>query len=437
MSDTRDRANRYVWNPMTRMADVLGRQRVWVRGEGSTLFDEEGRAYLDGCGSLWYANVGYGRQEIVDAVARQMELLPAWMLFGPNVTVPTVDLAERLAGLTPGDCNRIYFTCGGSESVEIALKIARQYHRLVGSHGRVKVIARRGSYHGSTLGALSATGTPHNRRMFEPLVPGFRHVDPFSLEALEAAVELESPETVAAILVEPASAASGLRFPPDGYLPGVRELCDRHGILLVADEVICGFGRTGTWFGVDHWGVVPDLVTMAKGLSSGYVPLGAVAVADRVFAPFAEDREDAGFFSGNTYAGHAASCAGALENVAILEREELVERSAREGRYLHDLLAPLADDFDAVREVRGGRGLVAAVELESPVAAAVAERAYDRGVLVRALTAETITLSPPLVVARDELERIVEALRGALGGVQDRRGPAVTVPAGVKGGGMA
>jgi putrescine aminotransferase len=382
-------------------------------------------------------NVGYGRREIVDAVARQMELLPAWMLFGANVTVPTVDLAERLAGLTPGDCNRIYFTCGGSESIEIALKIARQYHRLVGSAGRVKVIARRGSYHGSTFGALSATGTPHNRRMFEPLVPGFRHVDPFSLEALEAAVELEGAETVAAILVEPALAAAGVRFPPDDYLPRVRELCDRHGILLVADEVICGFGRSGTWFGVDHWGVVPDMVTMAKGLSSGYVPLGAVAVADAVFAPFAEDRDDAGFYSGNTYAGHAASCAGALANVAIIEREGLVERSAREGRYLQELLAPLAGDFEVVRELRGGRGLVAAVELDGALAAAVAEEAYARGVLVRALTAETITLSPPLVIARDELERVVEALRDALEEVERRRGPAGALPAGTKGGEMA
>lgn len=425
MTDTQDRASRYVWNPMTRMADVIGQQRVWVRGEGSLLFDESGRDFVDGCGSLWYANVGYGRDEIAAAAAEQMRTLPAWMLFGNNVTLPSVDLAERLAGLTPGDLNRIYFTCGGSESIETAVKIARQYFHLVGHPERFKVIARRGAYHGSTYGALSATGTTHNRRMFGALVPGFVHVPAFSLEALEETLAFESPETVAAILVDPAMAAAGLVFPPDDYLPRLRELCDKHGILLISDEVVCGFGRIGHWFGVDHWNVVPDIITMAKGIASGYVPLGAVAVSDAVFEPFADaSNPDNGFYHGNTYAGHAACCAAALANIDILEREGLVERSAREGVYFHELLSRLADEFDLVREVRGGLGLVAGIQLETPpaanVAQAVAQKAYEHGVLVRPLTGDVLTLSPPLIITRLEMERLHDALRAALTEVSAR-----------------
>jgi putrescine aminotransferase len=422
MTDAQDRASRYVWNPMTRMAEVMGRQRVWVRGEGSVLFDESGRDFVDGCGSLWYANVGYGREEIADAVAEQMRRLPAWMLFGNNVTLPTVDLAERLAGLTPGDLNRIYYTCGGSESIETAIKIARQYFHLVGHPERFKVVARRGAYHGSTYGALSATGTTHNRRMFGALVPGFVHVPPFSLEALEETLAFESPDTVAAILVDPAMAASGLIFPPDDYLPGLRTLCDRHGILLISDEVVCGFGRIGHWFGVDHWNVVPDIITMAKGIASGYVPLGAVAVSDSVFEPFGDSSNpDNGFFHGNTYAGHATCCAAALANIDIIEREGLVDRSAREGVYFHELLSRLVDEFEVVREVRGGLGLVAGIQLEPApalnIAQAIAQGAYERGVLVRPLTGDVLTLSPPLVITRPEMTRLYDALRAALSDV--------------------
>ena len=389
MTPTQERASRYVWNPMTRMADVLGRQRVWVQGRGSLLYDEQGREFVDGCGSLWYANVGYGRDEIVDAVAAQMRRLPAWMMFGDNVTPPAVDLAERLAGLTPGSLNRIYYTCGGSESIETAVKIARQYFCLLGHPERSKIVSRLGSYHGSTYGALSATATTHNRRMFGPLVPGFLHVPPFSIEALEETIAFESAETIAAVVVDPSLAASGLVFPPDDYLPRLRELCDRHGILLVSDEVVCGFGRIGQWFGVDHWEVRPDMMAMAKGIASGYVPLGAVAVSDEIFEPFADpSNPDNGFYHGNTYAGHAACCAGALANIDIIEREGLVERSAVEGVYFHDLLSGLVDECDLVREVRGGLGIVAAVQLDAPPRRRWLRPwpggAYEHGVLVRA-----------------------------------------------------
>jgi putrescine aminotransferase len=424
MSDLRARGSRHVWNPMSRMSDVLDRQRVWVRGEGSLLFDEDGRAFIDGCASLWYANVGYGRREIVEAVERQMSELPAWMLFGPNLTPATVELAERLAALTPGDLNRMYFTCGGSESVEIAFKIARQYCRLSGQGRRYKILARRGSYHGSTFGALSATGTPANRSMFEPLVPGFRHVAPFSTEALAETIEFEDPETIAAMIVDPASAASGIRFPADDYFAEVRRICSDHGILLISDEVICGFGRTGTWFGLEHWGVVPDLIAMAKGLSSGYLPVGAVAVSDRVVEAFASGAPpDRSFMSGNTYAGHATCCAAALANIEIIERERLLDRSAAEGARLFDLCKRF-EDSPLVKEVRGGRGLAVGIELEDELAGPVAEGAFDLGVLVRPLTPSVITVSPPLVITPEEVTAIANAVGAALSDLERRASPA-------------
>lgn len=408
---------------MSRMSDVFGQQRIWVRGEGSRLFDAEGRSFIDGCASLWYVNAGYGRSEIVDAVTRQMSALPAWMLFGPNVAPATVELAERLASLTPGDLNRIYFSCGGSESNEMAFKIARQYFRLRGEHGRYKVISRRGSYHGSTFGALSATGTAQNRKMFEPLVPGFRHVAPDSIDELVEAIELEGAETVAAMIVDPSAAASGIRFPPEGYLSEVREICSRHGILMIADEVICGFGRTGTWFGVDHWEVTPDMITMAKGMSSGYLPIGGVAVSSEVVEPFtsSDPAVNSSFMSGNTYAGHATCCAAALANIAIIERDNLLTKSSLRGTQLFDLCREF-ESSPLVSGVSGGRGLAVGIELNddqvSDPAIRIAAAAYSCGVIVRPLTRTIITLSPPLIITAEEINEIGDALAYALDSIE-------------------
>jgi adenosylmethionine-8-amino-7-oxononanoate aminotransferase len=405
------------------MSDVFGQQRIWVRGEGSRLFDAEGRSFIDGCASLWYVNAGYGRSEIVDAVTRQMSALPAWMLFGPNVAPATVELAERLASLTPGDLNRIYFSCGGSESNEMAFKIARQYFRLRGEHGRYKVISRRGSYHGSTFGALSATGTAQNRKMFEPLVPGFRHVAPDSIDELVEAIELEGAETVAAMIVDPSAAASGIRFPPEGYLSEVREICSRHGILMIADEVICGFGRTGTWFGVDHWEVTPDMITMAKGMSSGYLPIGGVAVSSEVVEPFtsSDPAVNSSFMSGNTYAGHATCCAAALANIAIIERDNLLTKSSLRGTQLFDLCREF-ESSPLVSGVSGGRGLAVGIELNddqvSDPAIRIAAAAYSCGVIVRPLTRTIITLSPPLIITAEEINEIGDALAYALDSIE-------------------
>jgi adenosylmethionine-8-amino-7-oxononanoate aminotransferase len=341
------------------------------------------------------------------------------MLFGPNVAPVTVGLAERIASLTPGDLHRVYFSCGGSESNEMAFKIARQYFRLRGEPGRFKVISRRGSYHGSTFGALSATGTSQNRQMFEPLVPGFCHVAPDSIEALIEAIEFERPETIAAMIVEPSAAASGVRFPPEGYLSEVREICSRHGILMIADEVICGFGRTGTWFGVDHWGISPDMITMAKGMSSGYLPIGGVAVSATIVDPFtvSDPAVDAAFMSGNTYAGHATCCAAALANIEIIERENLLYESSVRGAQLFDLCREF-ERSPLVLSVTGGRGLAVGIEFSDErvpdPAIRVASAAYNRGVIVRALTRTIVTLSPPLIVTAEEVNEIAECMSQAI-----------------------
>jgi putrescine aminotransferase len=416
---TRDDASRHLWNPMCRLPDILDRQRVLVRGEGSTVYDEDGRGYIDAQGSLWYASVGYGREEIVRATAEQMRNLHAYGLFGDIVTPPAADLATRLASLTPGDLNRVFFTSGGSEAVESAIKIVRQYFRLRGRADRFKVISRWSGYHGVTLGALSATGTTRNRAQVEPLVPGFPHIDPLSAEALEEAILREDPATVAAFIAEPIMGAGGVLIPPPDYFSRVREICDRYGILFIADEVICGFGRLGHWFGIEHWDVTPDLVVMAKGISSGYTPLGAVAVSERVCEPFVDpDRQDNGFFHGNTYAGHAASCAAALANLKIIEDEGLLEKSRADGIYLAELLDEMSAGQEAVREVRAGIGLIAAVDLALPPGGAPAKelsrRAYEQGVLVRPMTATAVTLSPPLVITRGELEQVAATLGTAI-----------------------
>ncbi len=418
-SDVRASATRHLWNPMARMAAVVGNQRVLVRGHGSTIWDEDGREYIDAQGSLWYANVGYGREEIAASVARQLGELHAYGLFGDVVTPPPAKLARRLSQYTPTGIDHFFFTSGGSEAVETAFKIARQYHRLQGAPDRVKIISRRGSYHGVSYGALSATGTRRNRSGFEPLAPGFVQVPALSFDALQETVEYEGPETIAAIITEPVMGAAGVVFPPSGYLEAIRSMCSDLGILWIADEVICGFGRMGYWFGVEHWGLVPDMITMAKGISSGYMPLGAVAVGNDVYEPFLDaDNAANGFFHGYTYSGHAGACAAAEANLDIIEREELLAHSAAQGSYLAERLLNSSAIAKRSVDIRAGVGLLAGIELAVPTTSAIAVRvartAYDLGVLVRPMTGNTLTLSPPLVITRSEIDHVVDVIGRAI-----------------------
>jgi len=437
-----------LWRPFTQHATPQT-PMVMVEGRGATLIDSDGNEYVDGMAGLWCVNVGYGQERLVEAAARQMRQLPYTPLTRPAPAA--IQLAERLTALLPGDLNHVVFVNSGSEAVETALKIARQYARLrFPQENRHKIISRYRGYHGWTMGALGATGQEVRKTRFEPLIGGHIHVRPpdtFRLFAgltpsqasaqlvreLEDVIRFEGPDTIAAFIGEPIIGGGGIIVPPDEYWPAIRALCDRYGILLIHDEVITGFGRTGKWFGCEQWGVVPDIMTMAKGITSGYVPLGATAVTAAVFDAFKGDlSENVQFNQLSTYGGHPVACAVALENLAILAGDGLVENAARVGASLGDGLRELMADHPIVGEVRG-KGLLWGVELAvpgttEPLAAAhvntVLREAQARGVLlgknsstVRDLDC-VVTISPPLVITQAEVEKIVAALDEALGAVK-------------------
>ncbi len=359
-------ARRHLWMHFTRMAADGGDIPVIVRGEGVWVYDQHGKRYLDGLSGLFTSQIGHGRTELAEAAATQAETLayfPVWSYAHPMA----VELADRLADLTPGDCNRIFFTTGGSEAVESAWKLARQYFRLTGEPNRTKVISRHIAYHGATMGALSITGLADIKTPFEPLVPGAIKVPntnfyraryfgddvtafgQWAADAIEQAIVIEGPDTVAAVFLEPVQNAGGCFPPPPGYFQRVREICDRYGVLLVSDEVICAFGRLGHWFGAERYDYRPDMVTMAKGLTSGYSPLGALAVSDRLVEPFLEGHS---FLHGITFAGHPVSAAVALANLDVFEKEGVLGHvHAQEGTFRASL--ETLRDLPIVGDVRG------------------------------------------------------------------------------------
>ena len=369
-------AQRHLWMHFTRMTEGgAAAIPVIVRGEGVWVYDEHGKRYLDGLSGLFTSQIGHGRRDLAEAAARQARELayfPVWSYAHPGA----VELADRLSAITPGDCNRIFFTTGGSEAVESAWKLARQYFRLTGQPDRVKVISRNIAYHGTTMGALSITGLANIKTPFEPLVPGaikvpntnFYRAKYFAddLEAfgrwaadtIEQAILIEGPETVAAVFLEPVQNAGGCFPPPPGYFERVREICDRYGVLLVSDEVICGFGRLGYWFGAERYEYRPDMITMAKGLTSGYSPLGALAVSDRLIEPFLHG---ASFLHGITFAGHPVSTAVGLANLDAFEKDHVLEHVRSHEPRFRAALERLAE-LPIVGDIRGA-GYFWAVEL--------------------------------------------------------------------------
>ncbi len=327
--DLQELARRHLWMHFTRMGDYADAEiPIIVRGEGCYVYDEHGRRYLDGLSALYCVNVGHGREELADAgaaQARELAFYTNWSYAHPA----SIELAARVAGLAPPGLDRVFFTSGGSEAVESALKLARAYHRLRGEGTRHKLIARELAYHGTSMGALSATGLTALRQPFEPLTPGGCHVvntnsyrwredrDPlWAADAIEERIVFEGPQTVAAVILEPVQNAGGCFTPQDGYFQRVREICDRHGVLLISDEVICSWGRLGHYFGCDRYGYVPDMITTAKGLTSAYAPMGALIVSDRVAEPFMSGT--AMFAHGFTFGGHPVSAAVALANLEIM-----------------------------------------------------------------------------------------------------------------------
>src|SRR5438270_787236 len=347
-------AKRNLWMHFTRMGSYEDHDvPVIVRGEGCYVYDEHGKRYLDGLSALYCVNVGHGRAELGEAAAaqaRELGFFTNWSYAHPR----SIELAARVAELAPGDLNRVFFTSGGSEAVESAIKLSRQYHKVTGSPLKTKIIARDIAYHGTSLGALTATGITSLRTPFEPLTPGgvhvpntntFRIAHGYSVEELAETVaekiEFEGPETVAAVIMEPVQNAGGCFTPPEGYWQRVREICDEYDVLLISDEVICAWGRLGEWFGAHKYDYVPDIITTAKGLTSSYAPMGAVIASDRVAEPFMQGHHM--FTHGFTFAGHPISSAVALANLEAMEREGVLENvRANEGAF-RDMLESLRD----------------------------------------------------------------------------------------------
>jgi putrescine---pyruvate transaminase len=384
-----------------------------VRGEGCRVWDADGRAYIDGTASLWYCAAGHGRREIAGAVAAQMAELEAFHTFARFTNGPEDRLAELLLSLEPIPDARVFLTCGGSEAIDSALKLARAGHKAAGDGGRTVVLSRHYAYHGVMLGGTSAGGLPANRDPFGTLLPDFFQVDRDSVDAMRAAVAYHGSERIAAIVVEPVIGAGGVFPPPDGYLQGLREVCDESGALLVFDEVITGFGRLGSWFGSHHYGVTPDMMTFAKAVTSGYLPLGGVIVGPKLRGWL---EADPGYLltHGGTYGGHPTCCAAGIANLELMRAEKLPERAAAAGRRLRAGLDGLLGR-PGVAEVRG-EGLMQAIGLEAPAAAgAVSEALLARGVIGRALPyANSLAFSPPLIISDEEVDELVSASAAVL-----------------------
>ncbi|HET6868836.1 MAG TPA: aspartate aminotransferase family protein [Solirubrobacteraceae bacterium] len=406
---------------------------VMTEGSGCRLRDSEGREYLDATGGLWLAQIGHGRAEIAEVAAAQMQRLEYFTSFWEFSNDRAIELAERLVELAPGPLDHVYLTSGGSEANEAAIRMVRYFHHRRGDEGRDWILARRNAYHGIGYGSGSASGLSFCHEGFEPNLPHVHHLTPpwpyrtelfdgrdptdFCLDELERTIEEIGPGRIAAMIGEPVMGVGGMIVPPADYWPRVRELLSEHGILLILDEVVTAFGRTGDWFAAQHFGVDPDLLVTAKGITSGYVPLGAVLVSAKV----AEELDgDHGFAVGFTYYGHPTACAVALKNLEIIEREGLLERARDTGSYLLDRLSSL-EELPIVGEVRGlgmmlGIELVADKQTREPICMDSAPHDVIRretGVLVRDCD-HTLVLSPPLVMTRAEADEVVAAVRGVL-----------------------
>ncbi|WP_042355521.1 aspartate aminotransferase family protein [Bacillus rubiinfantis] len=401
---------------------------IFTEGKGVYLTDISGKKVLEGMSSLWNVNVGYGRKELAEAAREQMEKLAFTNSFSSFSNEPAIRLAAKLAQITPGDLNAVFFTSGGSESNDTAYKLVRHYWKLKGQPQKTKIISRKKGYHGVNIGATSATGISPFQEMTSSLAPDFLHVDPFSIEALKECIAREGADNIAAFVAEPVQGAGGVNIAPDGYFQEVRKICDEHHILFIADEVITGFGRTGKLFACEHYNVVPDVMLLAKGITSGYIQLGAVMLTERIHKELI-DLSDGVLLHGYTYSGHATACAVALKNIEILENENLVENARLMGEELLKGFKAIQAEIAIVGEVRG-LGLIGAVEIINPVTNSrfptllspkVSAEAANRGLIVRTVGFEgmdTVVFSPPLVINKQEITELLSILRDSLLAVQ-------------------
>ncbi len=438
--DLQELAKRHLWMHFTRMGAFAQHEvPVIVRGEGCYVYDQHGKRYLDGLSALYCVNIGHGRAELGEAAARQageLGFYTNWSYAHP----PSIELAARIAALAPGDLSRVFFVSGGSEAVESAWKLAKSYHAATGAPRKHKLISRQLAYHGTSMGALTATGLPPLREPFEPLTPGGHHVPNtnsyrwqedrhtlWAADAVEEAIQFEGPHTVAAVILEPVQNGGGCFVPQEGYFQRVREICDRHNVLLISDEVICAWGRLGYMFGCERFGYQPDMVTTAKGLTSAYAPMGAVITSDRVAEPFLHGKET--FVHGFTFGGHPMACATAMANIDVLEREQLCRHVLdREGEF-RAMLESLRD-LPIVGDVRGA-GYFHAIELvkdkdtkqtfsheeaEVLLRDFLSHELYRRGLICRTDDRgdPIVQLSPPLIADSEQFEEIEAILRPTL-----------------------
>jgi len=424
----------HLWVYLREPSDMAekGDPAIFVSGEGVHVTDALGNTSIDGMSGLWLKNVGYGRKEIADAAYEQMLNL-TYMPLG-TTTEPTIRLAEKISQIAPGDMTRSFFTSGGSEAVETALKLSRAYFKRVGEPNRTKFISRKGSYHGATMGALALGGSHLYPKLdYEPLMPGVFHVPqplPYRCEfggetpeecaelcvnAVEEMIKFQDPETIAAVFAEPVSSPMGCAVPGDNYWPRLREICDRYGVLLIADEVITGFGRTGKMFATEHWGVVPDMMTVAKGITSGYIPMGGCITRGEISDAFIGSQK-ASFKHVITFGGHPVAAAAALKNIEIMEEEGMVENAAKQGAYLLDGLNEMKEKYQMIGDVRG-LGLFCGLELvadretkeyfpaEADLANRITQGFAENGLLLRG--GDRMNVAPPLCITSSEVDDLV------------------------------
>lgn len=438
---------RNLWHPMTHPADSLANPpQIIVGGEGVHITDVDGHRTIDAVGGLWNVNLGYSCAPVKEAITAQMDKLPYYSIFRGTSNDAVIELSQMLKDFfEPDGLSRAFFTSGGSDSMEIALRLARQYHKIRGAAGRVKYLSLKKGYHGTHTLAASVNGNANFRTQYEPMMPGCFHIpapytyrNPFNetdpeklaqlcLAALEDEIAFQGAETIAAFVMEPILGAGGVIPPHPSFMPGVRDICDRHGILLIADEVITAFGRTGDWTGSRHWGVRPDMSCTAKAITNGYFPFGAVMISDAIAEVFEGDKTGKGAIaSGYTYSGHPVGAAAAVACLRETERLQVKDNAAARGAQMFEGMTRLAKTHEVIGDVRGGHGLMTAIELTSNRAtkagvdkkliATLHQVTYENGAMVRT-SGSNIILSPPLIISEDEVARIIDALDAGLAAV--------------------
>ena len=437
----KERNAKSIWHPMAHPADSLNNPPTIVtEAEGTRISDVDGHQVVDAVGGLWNVNLGYSCEPVKAAIANQLDRLPYYSIFRGTSNDCVIELGDMLQDFfAPDGLTRAFYTSGGSDSVETALRLARQYHKIKGQESRTKYLSLKKGYHGTHFGGASVNGNANFRTAYEPLMPGCFHIpapytyrNPFNetdperlaqlcLQALEDEIAFQGANTIAALIMEPILGAGGVIPPHESFMPGVRKICDQNGILLIADEVITAFGRTGSWTGSRHWGVKPDFMCTAKAITNGYFPFGAVMIADHVVEVFEGDTEGkAAIGHGYTYSGHPVGAAAAIACVTETLRLNVKDNAAARGQQLFEGLQKLYDDFDVIGDVRGGHGLMCALELVSdrttrkPIDKAtpvkLQKAAYESGAMIR-VSGPNVILSPPLVLTAEDVDTILAALR--------------------------